>query len=129
VCPKNHEGRAADDRPLFRRRFRRRHFIVEPSKLWVADIHFPSIFAGFLYFTVLLNARSRPGVRASLGVRHKGMPLPEVRPGVGGDILARHGSEFISFGSGADTRPSVTGAQPEAAALIRSISRMPLGRT
>jgi hypothetical protein len=78
VCPKNHEGRAADDRPLFRRRFRRRHFIVEPSKLWVADIHFPSIFAGFLYFTVLLNARSRPGVRASLGVRHKGMPLPEI---------------------------------------------------
>jgi hypothetical protein len=63
----------------------------------VADIHFLSIFAGFLYLTVILHARSRPGARAFEEVRHKGMPLPEVRPGVRDDILARHGSEFISF--------------------------------
>ena len=45
---------------------------------------------------------SRPGRRSPQGCLSrrrdtKGMPLPEVRPGVRGDIHARHRSEFISF--------------------------------
>ena len=48
---------AADDKPSFRGDFVRRHFVVEPNELWVADIHFLSIFAGFLYLTVLLHTR------------------------------------------------------------------------
>ena len=113
---------AADDRPSFRRRFRPPPFCSRAERTVGGRYSLPVDICR-------LSLPPRPVAPQATTfeeVRHKGMPLPEVRPGVRDDILARHGSEFIS----GDTRPSVTGAHDlKASALIRSISRMLLERT
>lgn len=69
---------------------------------------------GFLYLAVVLHAWSRRSVGWAFSadlytcheamafeeMRREGMPLPEVRPGVRDDVLARHGSELIQFRAG-----------------------------